>query len=169
MDINKQLFLFFNGLAGKNSILDCFWVFFAQYAIFIFGLVLAYLLRKDRKLFIRAAAATVITVITVTWLKKCLSFPRPFLQVNVRLLIPHIADSSFPSKHAAVSFALAFGIFLEKKMLGAWLLVLAFLISLSRIVVGVHYPIDIAAGALTGIAIAAIIQKLPSHKRKNPL
>ncbi len=169
MHLDKQIFFFLNSFAGRNEFFDAGWIFLAQYAIFIFGLVLIYLLRKDRKLFIRLSAAALITVVAVTLIKKSLSFPRPFLEENVRLLIAHIADSSFPSKHAAVSFVLAFGIFLEKKKLGAWLLMLAFLISLSRVVVGVHYPVDILAGALTGICIAGLSQKLPFLKRKNPL
>lgn len=159
MRLDKQIFIFLNGLAHKSRILDGLWVFLAQYAIFIFALALIYLLRKDRKLFLKAASAALITVIAVALIKKIWFLPRPFLKENARLLMPHILDSTFPSKHAAVSFALALGIFLEKKKLGLWLLILAFLISLSRIVAGVHYPSDIFAGALIGAAIAYINHK----------
>src|SRR3989338_8031080 len=80
MQFNKQAFLFLNGLAGKNSILDVLWVFFAQYAIFIFGLVLIYFLYRDKKFFFRLTASAVVTVILVALIKKIYSFPRPFLQ-----------------------------------------------------------------------------------------
>ncbi|TAN61061.1 phosphatase PAP2 family protein [bacterium] len=169
MSLNKEIFFFFNNLAGKNNILDGAWVFLAQYAIFIFGLVMVYLLRKDRKLFIKASLSALITVVIVALVKKICFFPRPFAQEEARLLISHIADSTFPSKHTAVAFSLAFGIFLEKKHLGIWLLALALLIGLSRIVTGVHYPADILAGILIGICVSLLTHKFSFQKHKNPL
>lgn len=169
MQLNKQIFLFLNGLAGKNSILDAIWIFLAQYAIFIFGLILIYLLRKDRKLFFKAALAALITITVVAVIKQIWFLPRPFIGEKVKVLISHIPDSTFPSKHTAVAFALALGVFLEKKRLGIWLLVLALLIGLSRIAVGVHYPADILSGMLIGACVPILTHKFSSQKRKNPL
>jgi undecaprenyl-diphosphatase len=169
MGLNQEIFSFFNNLAGKNNILDGVWVFLAQYAIFIFGLVMVYLLRNDRKLFIKVAASSLIVILIVALVKKICFFPRPFSQDGVNLLISHIADSAFPSKHTAVAFSLAFGIFLENKHLGIWLLALALLIGLSRIVTGVHYPADILAGILIGICVSFFTHKLSFQKHKNPL
>lgn len=169
MGPNKEIFYFFNNLSGINNILDGIWIFLAQYAIFIFGLVLIYLLRKDRRLFFKAALSALITVVIVALAKKICFFPRPFAQEEVKLLISHIPDSTFPSKHTAVAFVLAAGIFLEKKQLGIWLLVLALLIGLSRIVVGAHYPADILAGMLIGICVSLLTHKFSFQKPKNPL
>lgn len=175
MSLNKELFFFFNNLAGSNNILDNLWVFFAQYAIFIFGLVLIYLLRKDRKLFFKSAVSALITVVMVALIKKIWFFPRPFADTGTGqcpvpvLLISHIMDSTFPSKHTAVAFSLALGVFLEKKQLGILLLSLAFLIALSRIISGVHYPADIVAGMLIGICVSGLTHKFSFQKRKNPL
>lgn len=169
MGLNQEIFLFFNNLTGKNNILDGVWVFLAQYAIFIFGLVLIYLLRKDRKLFFKAAISALIVVVITVLAKKLCFFPRPLTQEGVRILISHISDSTFPSKHTAVAFALASGIFLEKKQLGVWLLALAFLIGLSRIIVGVHYPADILASMLIGPCVSLLTHKFSFHNLKNPL
>lgn len=167
--MNKEIFFFFHNLSGINNILDGIWIFLAQYAIFIFGLVLIYLLRKDRRLFFKAAVSSLIVIVIVALVKKICFFPRPFAQDEVKLLISHISDSAFPSKHTAVAFSLAFGIFLEKKQLGIWLLALALLIGLSRIVVGAHYPADILAGILIGIGVSLLTHKFSFQKRKNPL
>jgi undecaprenyl-diphosphatase len=63
---------------------------------------------------------------------------------------------SFPSGHTlhAVSFTtLAVGSFPEL----AWLLVpFAALIAASRVVLGLHYPSDVAAGALIGATLAVL-------------
>lgn len=157
MQLNKQVFLFLNCLANKNSVLDAIWVFFAQYAIFIFGLVLIYFFYRDKKFFFRLTASAILTVILVALIKKIYLFPRPFLQEGARLLITHLADSTFPSKHTALAFALAMGVFFKRKQLGIRLLVLASFIGLSRIIVGVHYPLDILAGILIGGIVACAV------------
>ena len=154
MHLNKQIFLFLNSLANKNAILDGVWVFFAQYAIFIFGLALIYFLYRDKIFFLKIALSALVTIVLVTVIKKIWPFPRPFLQEEIKLLIAHIPDSTFPSKHTAVAFVLAFGVFFRRKKPGLWLLILASLIGVSRIIVGVHYPLDILAGISLGWIVA---------------
>ena len=69
--------------------------------------------------------------------------------------IPH--SHSFPSGHAAMSFAAA-------TVLSAWapraapaFVVLAAAISYSRLYVGVHYPLDVIGGAVIGVATALLL------------
>jgi membrane-associated phospholipid phosphatase len=68
---------------------------------------------------------------------------------------------SFPSDHAGFYFALALGIFLAHRRAGAialaWTLVV---ILFSRIVTGMHSPLDIAVGAGIGAAILLPLQWL---------
>lgn len=160
IQLNRQLLYFLNSFAGRNAVLDIFWIFLAKYCIFIFGLILIYLLFKDRKLSFKIIFTLAISIIIVELIKKSLFFPRPFLQENIKLLIAHQSDSTFPSKHTTAAFAVAFGIFLQKKKIGIWLLVLAFLIAISRIIAGVHYPLDIAGGILIAVSVAYLNDKI---------
>ena len=76
---------------------------------------------------------------------------------------------SFPSGHAQTSFYFAvifsyvfFKIFKkEKKYLTLFPLIWAILVSLSRVILGFHYPADIAAGALAGMTTGLIAISLP--------
>jgi len=66
--------------------------------------------------------------------------------------------SSFPSDTSALTFALVFGIYRASKPWGivcfVWSVVI---VGLPRIYAGYHYPSDIIAGALVGIAATAIV------------
>ena len=62
-------------------------------------------------------------------------------------------DPSFPSGHAAGSFAFATFVFATHRRAGVALAGLATLVALSRVALGVHYPSDVAAGALLGATL----------------
>lgn len=76
---------------------------------------------------------------------------------------------SFPSGHAQTSFYFAvifsyvfFKIFKEEKKYFSLLpFIWAILVSLSRVLLGFHYPVDIAAGALAGMTTGLIAISLP--------
>ncbi len=65
---------------------------------------------------------------------------------------------SFPSGHAVVAFACATVISFALPRLRWPLYALAALIAFSRVYVGVHYPGDVAAGAVIGIALGLVVE-----------
>ena len=66
--------------------------------------------------------------------------------------------SSFPSDHAMLFFALAFGLSFVTKRAGLILLIhAALIVCLPRIYLGLHYPTDIIVGALIGVATVAVV------------
>ena len=75
--------------------------------------------------------------------------------------LPH--TSSFPSGHAAVSFACAATLarFAPRRRIAVVLYVVAALIAYSRVYVGVHYPLDVLAGAVLGLVVATALRPLP--------
>jgi undecaprenyl-diphosphatase len=73
--------------------------------------------------------------------------------------VPASADPSFPSDHAGAAFAIAFAVLFVSRRPGVWFLVAAAAIGLSRILVGLHYPGDVLAGAAVGFAAAWIVSR----------
>ena len=74
---------------------------------------------------------------------------------------------SFPSGHATVSFACATTLALAVPRLTWPLFALATLISFSRVYVGVHFPLDVLAGAVLGVLVAKALLTLLEALRRS--
>jgi membrane-associated phospholipid phosphatase len=73
---------------------------------------------------------------------------------------PH--SHSFPSGHATTSFACATVLALMIPGLALPVFVLAAAVAWSRVYVGVHFPLDVLAGAVLGVAIGlSVARALP--------
>jgi undecaprenyl-diphosphatase len=85
--------------------------------------------------------------------------PRPFAAHpdDVHLFAGGSLDPSFPSDHAAAAFAIAVAVALCRRRGGMVFLAAAALISVSRVVEGLHYPSDIVAGAAVGAFCAVTV------------
>jgi undecaprenyl-diphosphatase len=111
---------------------------------------------------LRMAIAGLAGLLLYRVLKRHLVRERPFIthQSILRAGAP-LDRFSFPSGHTlhAVCFTV---LAIEAFPLLAWVLVpLAALIALSRVVLGLHYPSDVVAGAALGEGIAQLARLLP--------
>ena len=138
--------------------MDGFWVFVTHlgdegYLWIALGVVLL-CFKKTRTAGVAVLLSLLLDLIVVNMtLKDLVARPRPFV-VNdaIQTLIQKPrAYASFPSGHTSGSFATAFALYqgLPKKF-GISALVLAGLISISRLYVGVHYPTDVLGGVVVG-------------------
>jgi hypothetical protein len=99
---------------------------------------------------VRCARAVLLAYALNTLLKTVVRRRRPQLE-KLPALISTPTSLSFPSAHASSSFAAARAY--SALLPAAPLYVVATAMALSRVYLGVHYPSDIAAGALLGTAV----------------
>ena len=106
--------------------------------------------------FARLLAIALLLERALYWaLKNSLKRRRPQNAVpGFRSLIIASDEFSFPSGHTSGAFLLATGVLIVVGGPGAVLYVWAGCVGLSRVVLGVHFPGDILAGAVMGSSIA---------------
>lgn len=92
-------------------------------------------------------------------LKNLIARTRPYEAVEgLHRIIEAQSDFSFPSGHTGCSFAAAVVLFVMcPRKVGIPAMVLAVLITLSRLYVGVHFPTDVIGGAIIGTAAALFV------------
>ncbi len=119
--------------------------------------------------FLVLATTALTTQFLTTLLKYAVGRDRPptvVLDPEPLLEVP--TTSSFPSGHSSSSFACAFVLSRFAPRLTVPLFALAALIGFSRIYVGVHYPLDVLAGAILGLVVATALLKLLGALRRSP-
>ena len=134
----------------------------ADYLVIVFIPVFFYfwLYKREKALALRIVLAVLITSFLARIIKGFYYIPRPFVINGIEPIARGVIDSTFPSSHAADSFAFAGAVFFKHKKLGYYLLVIAGLVSLGRVLGLVHRPIDITAGAILGLIVAWSVVKL---------
>jgi len=127
-----------------------------------FWVALAFFIPVSRKDPGRALATLALALLAVGLadatgqaLKLWAGRPRPCEALpDVRLLVGCGPSGSMPSNHAATAFAALSVVARRKPGRMGWVFwTIATLVAFSRIVVGVHYPSDVVAGALLGVTI----------------
>jgi undecaprenyl-diphosphatase len=79
---------------------------------------------------------------------------------DVQVFWDHETGYSFPSGHSTAAWALAIAVTVHWPRAGFVALPLATLVGVSRVVVGAHYPGDVAAGMVVGMAGATVVELL---------
>jgi undecaprenyl-diphosphatase len=159
-----------NGLAVGHDGLEDVFRFFALEAELLFIVLLASLFfaagkwrsANGRHGVVAAGFSALLALGIAQLIADVVQRPRPYVTHpgEAHLFIPASPDYSFPSDHSTAAFAIAVAIWLRHRRAGWLALAMAATVSLSRVIVGTHYPGDVLAGAVLG-ATAALVLWLP--------
>ena len=178
LDLDSYLFLYLNNLGSQYY--DNFWIFLSRTEanlMFYLVVLIAYIYSINNKkrtkilfhLIIAIAILITISDQTSNLFKDSFQRLRPCYNELISDSLRLVKDScggryGFFSAHASNSFSLAifFGLLLRSsnKLLILLFAIYAFLISYSRIYLGVHYPIDILVGTIFGTINAIVLYKI---------
>ena len=119
---------------------------------------------RRRGLIVALGAALTLTAsdqLASHLLKPVFGRARPANELTgVHLLVKRTRSYSFPSSHAANTFAAAAYFSRFAPSMAIPLFGLATVVSISRVYVGVHYPLDLVGGAILGLACAVLVLRL---------
>lgn len=166
--MDYEVFKAINRLSGRCSPMDHLMIFISKKMRFVFIFVLIFMwFRSDayREMSRNAIKSSAITLLLHAVIKFFYFKPRPFVKQRVGILIPSKLDSSFPSKHTLLVFAVSASIFLYDRVLGSILGVLSVLTGFSRIWLGHHYPSDIIGSAFIANMTSIIVAKFTNEGR----
>lgn len=160
---DARLLLWLNGFVGRwaavdNAVRVLATDYFAPVALslLLFGLWFASRSQAQRERQQKAVAAAVASLglanLIIALLNHAWARPRPFVDHDVALLFYRPTDPSFPSNLATMAFAMAAGVGLGHRRLGVFAYLVATATAVSRVWAGVHYPLDVVAGATLGVA-----------------
>ncbi len=163
-------------LIANNDTIKPLIPIFADGVVFLYPvfLVLWYLLggyivqKSHKKYAILTFLGVIASILITLFIQQFVDKARPenFLNQDM-LVLKHFPSISFPSDHATVGFAMAFGIIRSwSKLKNKWLkiswyifLILAVLMGLARIGAWVHWPTDILAGMVVALLWVELVFK----------
>ena len=171
MSIDFYLFQYINGFVGKWVWLDALGIFFAQYFGYVLAIAVFLFLAKNWRrywlMIIQAFSAAILAKFGITELIRWFWHkPRPYVENHVNLLLDHLNQAAFPSGHAAFFFAISAVVYFYNKKIGYLFFIASSLICLARVFCGLHWPLDILAGAFVGIFSGWLILKISKIIKK---
>ncbi|MCU5376189.1 undecaprenyl-diphosphatase [Bacillus cereus] len=166
--MNYTVFQWFNNFAGSSKLLDTLMIAITNSAVYVAILFMFILWFNNGKkvnaikkqyTVLYTTLSVIIALLVNVVIHAVYYHPRPFVSHDVHQLVPHAADSSFVSDHSVLVFSIAFVFLLRGEKLKYIALIWAVLVGVSRMYVGVHYPLDILGAAfLTFITSGLVVQ-----------
>lgn len=95
-------------------------------------------------------------------IKDLFYYPRPYIVHTLQPVGKYLLDGSFPSEHALVSATLSALVYKIDPKFGTLMWITTFLISLGRMLLGVHTFLDVAGGVILGFLIVKLVDNYHS-------
>lgn len=159
LEVDQNLLVAINSfLVGRSDLGDTLVKTGAVYLVYLLPVVLVFMWFRfpahRREIFLSFFSAVLAWLVITKSIVPAIWFrPRPDLaSIGINELLFHRPDYSFPSDHATVLFALAIGLsFFGWRKAGNYFMIGAIVITVCRVAIGVHFPLDIIAGCISGL------------------
>lgn len=147
----------------RTAVLDSFFLAVTKIAgsygqLWVIVAAVLLVFKKTRKAGVAVLLAyAAVFLIGQYGLKNLVSRPRPCqIDLDFALLVDRPSSSSFPSTHSAWAFGAATAVFMQHKKSGIAAFIAAALIAFSRMYLFLHFPTDVLAGIVLGIALGVL-------------
>lgn len=145
-------------------------IFGAEYLIYLTFILLFFFAFKgsipERKALLLSLISMPIVVILIKLIHIFVFTQRPFIDNEILPLINYYSNASFPSRHTSIMSAVAFSYVSTKSKWAPLFILFMLWVGISRIYVGVHYPLDILGGILVGFVSILISKKIAVALRR---
>ncbi len=170
--MDTLLFRAINNIAHTSPFLDAVFIFISKYdeylveAVAVIALLVWFAFAPKEKKLPLAAISSLVAGLAVYWISGTGFFlyfhrARPSVVLSAVNLLSKLPAAqyytSFPSAHAMFFFSLAGAVYYFSRKAGYVVAGGAAIVSLSKLFVGVHWPSDLAVGAILGALIGWII------------
>lgn len=119
---------------------------------FIYIILLLSLLVMHDNRFLKVLLVPSISFFLVSAARNIINAPRPYEKLDIVPIIhKNTKGKSFPSRHIFSIFVIAMALYYISIPMGITLMIIGVFLAVIRVIGGIHFPIDVAAGAIIGI------------------
>lgn len=163
-ELNQTIFLMINASAHPHPLMLAVAQCFAEWAIWVIPLLLmlGWLRGSERlrKQMLEAAVSGLTGLLFNQFIGLLWQHPRPVMVGLGHTFLAHSVDSSFPSDHLTLIWAVAFSLLLHQRLRTAGLLLalLGLPVAWARIYLGVHFPLDMVGATLVALVCSQLVR-----------
>jgi|GEM_PF-2656479 len=156
--MNISLFNFFFSLSANPFIAN--WALLVSnifiYSFAIFAIIIVYIIKRDIFYPLIVFGSGAIAWVSAYIIKNITMISRPFVALGLN---PLFFESGFslPSGHVTVISAISTIMWSVDYRLGIVFFIFTIFVAISRMIIGVHYPIDVICGLILGVLIGLFI------------
>ena len=122
--------------------------YFPMITFILYPCVLLYLFISKSPFLFETIWKPFAAFLVVTVFRKIVNRPRPYEAMNIEPLIGHKHGESFPSRHTVSAVIIALVCFHVNIYLGIFALILSMIMSICRILAGVHFISDVLVSVI---------------------
>ena len=143
-----------HSLLERNIIFLCHYLPYITFGLYPCLLIYLFFIKSD--LLLITIIKPLSAFLFVTLFRKIINRKRPYETMQINPLFRHKSGESFPNRHTVSAFIIALVCFYVNIYLGIFALFIAIMISISRILAGVHYISDVIASIVIAVIIYLI-------------